>query len=281
MCSACVLPLRVRAGSGATIMAGDWIKIRMDLHRHPKVVRIVSALNADKKRTKSGQVSASCPQDVREVSDCLRTVGGLHAVWCLFDQYSEDGKLPAYTPEILDGMIGWPGFSAALIDVGWLVYDGQGLVMPRFTEHNGRSAKRRATESERKRNERDSCPQNVRMRCGQNADQRREEKSNTPTVPKGDDAALLAIYEAYPRKTGRNAALRAIAKSAQQRSPLELLEAVRAYADATAQWPDEDRQYIPHPATWFNQGRYLDDRATWARGGTTEDEGPRVRRVML
>ena len=26
-----------------------------------------------------------------------------------------------------------------------------------------------------------------------------------------------------------------------------------------------DKQYIPHPATWLNNGRYDDDPATWVR----------------
>jgi hypothetical protein len=60
---------------------GDWIKVRADLHTHPKVVRILSALNAVKH-----------PQPVRTVSDTLRVVGALHAVWCVFDTHSIDAR---------------------------------------------------------------------------------------------------------------------------------------------------------------------------------------------
>lgn len=152
------LLLRLPGITNFKTMAGDWIKMRMDLHRHPKVVRIMSALNADR----------------------LRTIGGLHAVWCLFDEQSEDGVLDGYTPKIIDDMIGWPGFCAAVVAVGWLSFEeGRGLVMPDFEAHNGSSAKRRASEAERKRTSRKasaSCPQNVRTECGQKADQRREEK---------------------------------------------------------------------------------------------------------
>lgn len=148
-------------------MAGDWIKMRMDLHRHPKVVRIMSALNADR----------------------LRAIGGLHAVWCIFDEHSQDGRLDGYTPRIMDDMIGWKGFCQAMIDVGWLTYSTtEGLAVPNFDTHNGDSAKRRATEAERKRSSRKTSaerPQNVRTECGQKADQRREEKNNTPIAPKG------------------------------------------------------------------------------------------------
>jgi hypothetical protein len=43
------------------------------------------------------------------------------------------------------------GFGAAMEAVGWLEDDGESLCTPRFDEHNGQSAKRRATEAERKR----------------------------------------------------------------------------------------------------------------------------------
>lgn len=110
-------------------MAGDWIKMRSDLHTHPKIVRMASALKADR----------------------LRIVGGLHSAWCLFDVHSVDGFLDGYSPETLDDMIGFPGFSRAMMAVGWLEVDGENLVMPRFDEHNGQSAKRRAQDAARKR----------------------------------------------------------------------------------------------------------------------------------
>ena len=111
-------------------MAGDWIKMRTDLHTHPKVVRMASALKADR----------------------LRIVGGLHSAWCLFDVHSVDGFLDGYSPDTLDDLIGFPGFAQAMIAVGWLEYEGENLVMPRFDAHNGQSAKRRAQDSDRKRN---------------------------------------------------------------------------------------------------------------------------------
>lgn len=79
-------------------MAGDWIKMRADLHTHPKVVRMASALKADR----------------------LRIVGGLHSAWCLFDVHSVDGLLDGYSADTLDDLIGFPGFSRAMMAVGWL-----------------------------------------------------------------------------------------------------------------------------------------------------------------
>lgn len=114
-------------------MAGDWLKMRVGLRRHPKVVRIVSALKADR----------------------LRVVGGLYAVWSVFDEHSADGILPGYSFEMMDEEIGWPGFAAAMHGVGWLDRDGDcGLKIPEFSKHNGQSAKRRAQETHRKRESR-------------------------------------------------------------------------------------------------------------------------------
>lgn len=121
-------------------MAGDWIKMRIDLQTHPKVFRMVSALQADR----------------------LRIIGGLHVAWSIFDTHSSDGVLVGYTVDAMDAVVGWPGFTQAMIDVEWAsVNDGGSLVMPRFDEHNGASAKRRANDSERKRNERKSPVRNL------------------------------------------------------------------------------------------------------------------------
>jgi hypothetical protein len=139
-------------------MSGDWIKMRFDLQTHPKIVRIMSATNADR----------------------FRVIGGLHAAWCVFDVHSRDGILNGYTPDVLDTMIGWPGLSHAMMTVGWLEVTAQGIVMPDFLEHNGRSAKRRAEDSARKRIQRMSgdIPQDVKDLSAKDADnlRTREEK---------------------------------------------------------------------------------------------------------
>ena len=163
-------------------MAKDWIKMRMDLSSHPKVVRILSATESDK----------------------FRVVGGLHAVWSVFDLHSSDGVLEGYTPETMDHIIGWEGFSAAIIKVGWMVFDGdETLTMPDFDTHNGQSAKRRADETERKRKARKSSEE-VRTDCGQNADEvrsreekRREDNNKPPISPKGDAVPFQEIVDLY------------------------------------------------------------------------------------
>lgn len=136
-------------------MAADWIKMRVDLPTHPKVVRIASACEADR----------------------LRVIGGLLSVWGLFDAHSIDGKLEGYTPKVMDETIGFPGFSDAMIAVGWLEFDGFSLWMPQFDEHNGQSAKKRAQDADRKRNDRNlSASQADKKRTRE--EKNREEKDN-------------------------------------------------------------------------------------------------------
>lgn len=148
-------------------MAIDWIKMRTNLQTHPKVVRMLSALRSDK----------------------FRVVGGLHAVWGVFDAHSADGILDGYTPETLDHIIGWEGFAQAMISVGWLVdANGEGLMLPDFDEHNSQSGKRRAEDQKRKRdarkiqNESDVDADDSRTKSGQKADQIRKEKNTTSSL---------------------------------------------------------------------------------------------------
>jgi hypothetical protein len=74
------------------------------------------------------------------------------------------------------------------------------------------------------------------------------------------------IYDAYPRKEARQDALRAIGKAMDRYPSDKLLAATKAYATAAARWSQEDRRFIPYPATWYNGSRYEDDPATWNRG---------------
>lgn len=100
-------------------------------------------------------------------------------------------------------------------------------------------------------------------------------------MTKADDKMLgqeLAnqIYAAYPRKQGRGAAMKAIHKAMKTVTGLELLEATSAYAKAVATWGVDDKAFVPHPATWFNQERYADDRALWKRVSPGQ-QGPQIR----
>jgi hypothetical protein len=83
------------------------------------------------------------------------------------------------------------------------------------------------------------------------------------------------IYEAYPRKEGRSAAFKAIEKAIlryakeKELDPIDAAEFIQSateeYAKSPAGKVRDDGDFRPHPATWFNQDRFLDDRALWYR----------------
>lgn len=96
------------------------------------------------------------------------------------------------------------------------------------------------------------------------------------------------IRLAYPRKIGKLAAQRAIERAIEresmgeqlylERTCQEILASTQAFALAVQGWPANDQRFVPHPSTWFNQGRYDDDPTEWRRGKAKPkefDEGDR------
>lgn len=145
-------------------MSADWIKVRTDLHSHPKVVRMACAICAHAVRDPCGMTAARC-----------LVIGALHRVWSLFDAHSTDGVLAGYTLGIVDEMVGVPGFAAAMRDVGWLAADDKCLRMLDFDRHNGQSAKRRAEHAAQTRARR-ACAQDAHTQRTDCAPEKRREE---------------------------------------------------------------------------------------------------------
>lgn len=154
-------------------MAADWIKMRADLHRDPAVISIARACKLD----------------------AYAVVGRLHAVWAWADSITADGSLEGVDAALIDQIAGRKGFAAAMAATpgsAWLRLTDAGAELPRFDRHNGKSAKRRALERDRKVAERvrkpsASRPHSVTRASGQTSasdavtsvtreDERREER---------------------------------------------------------------------------------------------------------
>jgi hypothetical protein len=79
-------------------------------------------------------------------------------------------------------------------------------------------------------------------------------------------ARFAKFWTAYPKKVAKGAAERAFLKV--DAVPMEtLIAAIKSHC-ATDQWSREKGRYIPHPATWLNEKRWLDvgqigDAAEW------------------
>lgn len=79
------------------------------------------------------------------------------------------------------------------------------------------------------------------------------------------------LYQAYPRKVGKADALKAINAALKRETFDVLLEAVQAFAVS----PKASSEFCPHPATWFKQERWKDDRNEWQRSASTTINGNR------
>ena len=98
-------------------------------------------------------------------------------------------------------------------------------------------------------------------------DQPLSSRATPPPPSSAGPLPLVAetIYSHYPRKIGKADALKAIAKAVKQDGYQVILDATMEYASAVARWPDSEKQYVPHPSTWFNRASYLDDRSEWTK----------------
>ena len=122
-------------------MAGDWIKMRTDLYRDPKVIVMAGLLN-EKDGPLGRYVNQFCQRDVSVTSNVTRcaVVGALVAVWGVARHQGKrdchDLVLQDVTLDVIDEICDLPGFGVAMDAVGWIVDDPEGLRFPRFFEEN-------------------------------------------------------------------------------------------------------------------------------------------------
>jgi len=81
------------------------------------------------------------------------------------------------------------------------------------------------------------------------------------------DPVFDAFWANYPRKEGKGGARKAFAKLADKD---RVIKAAAQYGEAVRRWPADDRQFVPHPATWLNDGRFEDDPTLWERKSASQ-----------
>ena len=108
-------------------MAGEWIKMRTNLWDDPRVSQLC---------------------DLTSTTEAV-VVGGLYWLWSTADEHTETGLLPGMSMGAVDRKTGIPGLAQSLVTIGWLKDTPEGVVIERFEEHNGTSAKTRAQTAKR------------------------------------------------------------------------------------------------------------------------------------
>lgn len=113
-------------------MAGDWIKMRVDLADDPAVIGMADRLGVDE----------------------FAIVGRLHRLWSWADAQSRDGHAYGVTKAWIDKYVRCDGFATQMQTVSWLTVTETGIEFPKFSRHNGETAKTRASATKRKQNQR-------------------------------------------------------------------------------------------------------------------------------
>lgn len=146
-------------------MAGDWIKMRVDLADDPAVIGIAATTALDEDTV----------------------VGKLHRLWAWADQQTIDGNAVSVTKSWVDRYLRADGFAEAMTAAGWLETDSRGIHFPRFERHNGESGKRRALTAKRvarHKAEKGNAKGNARsVTTALPREEKRREDTNTPCSP--------------------------------------------------------------------------------------------------
>jgi hypothetical protein len=102
-------------------------------------------------------------------------------------------------------------------------------------------------------------PENVRTEVDVDID-------STPLTPQGGNQAKYtksfeSWWQHYPSKVGKDAAYRSWKKIGSQKTATasQLIKAIQAQAQANHFRGVDGQDYIPNPATWLNQGRWMDE----------------------
>lgn len=90
-------------------------------------------------------------------------------------------------------------------------------------------------------------------------DQEQDQDGEPVTRASALDRRFAAFWSAYPKKVGKQDALRAFARLKVSEDQLAAMLAAIEQQRASPQWAKDGGQYIPNPATWLRQGRWEDE----------------------
>lgn len=116
-------------------MADFWIKVEKSTPDKPEILEM---------------------SEILSISDPDTITGKLVRVWSWFDSNSANGHAPLVTKTLLDRLTGVTGFVDSMVKVGWLKETKSGFTIKNHERHLGKTAKKRASDAERKRKSRDN-----------------------------------------------------------------------------------------------------------------------------
>ena len=102
--------------------------------------------------------------------------------------------------------------------------------------------------------------------------EKRNKSENKKTMQKNQ---FDTFWEAYPRKVGKQRAKQVFLKLEQDKFAA-IMKALQDQKDTT-QWQRNGGQFIPHPTTWINQGRWEDDPEAYNHETEDKETGVEVK----
>ncbi|WP_343735314.1 hypothetical protein [Acidovorax sp.] len=150
-------------------MAGDWIKMRVNLATHPKVLAIAEHLASCDEYQDWSTMAGFVPSlggtradYERDFTASLRvtryvTVCALLRFWGYANEHARDEFIATLRVSDVDEIVQVPGFGEALASVGWALFDDErrGLHLPGFNEFNTSGHERSASAKSNAERQRD------------------------------------------------------------------------------------------------------------------------------
>lgn len=240
-------------------MSGDWIKMRGNLWDDPRVAAIC---------------------DDTDSAECA-VIGALYWLWAAADQHTEDGVLPGLSLRQIDRKTGVPGFSAAVVRVGWIEEIDGGVRIVRFEEHNGASAKRRGSDAKRKASVRKlsaSDADTEKTEAGRDAELEKEKEKEIDQVQKQKQERGSPTGSLLPADWQPSAADVAFAE--RERSDVDWRLEAEKFADYWHGIAGAKGRKSDWPGTWRNWIRRADAPRGTARAGPQQPLGKQMQGVM-
>lgn len=88
------------------------------------------------------------------------------------------------------------------------------------------------------------------------------ESKKTPSSPATPSTEFDTFWAQYPRKVGKQAAVKAYTKALKATTPEQILKGIKLLRLETA---GKQIEFTPHPATWLNDGRWDDEPSSAAK----------------
>ena len=175
-------------------MLRDWVKMRTDLYRDPKVVLIADRLNESVFGWSVTENNAG--RNVTRNVMRNATVGALVTVWGVMrhagKRIGDDLVVPKANLAVIDDIADMPGLGESMAFVGWAKVNADGVVLPAFfaennvdpsEDRNAKNAERQKRWREKQREKRDvtrNVTDNVTSNTREEESRGEIEKTHTP-----------------------------------------------------------------------------------------------------